>query len=139
MRLIFDDFDLCIQGSTIHRSTASCQSLGFSVLTDLQHVDDDVAWHYLRHPHSRTLLELLHFKTAAEARLPMVERRSLPSLNRISFYVEDPDQVEGLDQLKSARVSRRVTILEQSSRAGCRYPCARGPHGELRGCVEFVG
>lgn len=130
---MFKDFHVCIQVSDIQRSSAFYQRLGFSLLTDLQHEDGDVAWHYLRHPDSGTLLELLQFKPVAETHPPTVDRRSLRGLNHIGFHVED------LDGLKSELESMRVEIVEQGSRAGYRYLFGRGPDGELIGFAEFDG
>ena len=128
---MFKDFHVCIQVSDIERSGTFYQRLGFSLLTELQHEDADVAWRYLRHPNSGTLLELLHFKTAGATRLPTVKRRSLRGLNHIGFHVED------LDELKSVLESMRVEIVEQGARARYRYLFARGPDGELIGFAEL--
>ena len=124
-------FHICIQVSDIQLSQRFYEQLGFTSIADQQHEDSNVVWHYLSHPNTDLLLELLQFKGSSEEQINPEQRKNLRGLNHIGFHVDD------LDLMRIKIKSLGIEIAEEDSRPGYRYLFARGPDGEYVGFAEF--
>ena len=124
-------FHICIQVSDIQLSQRFYEQLGFTSVADMQHEESSVVWHYLSHPNTDVLLELLQFKETSEERINPQQRKNLRGLNHIGFHVDD------LDLMRTKLKSLDIEIVENGARSGYRYLFARGPDGEYLGFAEF--
>lgn len=124
-------FHICVQVSDIQLSQRFYEQLGFIPVADLQHEDSNVVWHYLSHPNTDVLLELLQFKGVSREQINPEQRQNLRGLNHIGFHVDD------LDLIRTKLKSLDIEIAEDDARPGYQYLFARGPDGEYLGFAEF--
>ena len=129
MDFISDTFHVCINTHNFERSFAFYQALGFTGEGQLNVETDTIKMHYLKHPGTGALVEIIRYKgkDASTAPPPVLLRKERKGLNHFGFFVED------ITPIRETLIAHGASIIEEASREAYEFIFAAGPDNELIG------